>query len=134
MKQKETELSDAKSEKAQTEEAIASKSQQLSTVAAVLLDDQQYLRELSQMCSDKAKTWDQRTKVRQDELSALTAAMTIVKGTVKEKTTAATVRLTQEGVQVRLAEAMAETPSAMEADEEEAEAADAAPASFLQKA
>jgi len=51
---------------------------------------------------------------------------------VKEKTSAATVRLAQEGVQVRLSEAMAATPSEMEDVEAEAEAADGAPVSFLQ--
>eukprot|EP00929_Paragymnodinium_shiwhaense_P045195 TRINITY_DN2311_c0_g2_i1.p1 TRINITY_DN2311_c0_g2~~TRINITY_DN2311_c0_g2_i1.p1 ORF type:complete len:428 (-),score=180.80 TRINITY_DN2311_c0_g2_i1:121-1404(-) len=89
--------------------------------------------ELSQMCSNKAKTWDQRTKVRQDELSAITSAMAIIKTSVSEKTQSSTIRFAQEGVRVRLAQNTVENPAAMEALEAEAEAADAAP-SFLQTA
>merc|ERR1719258_8246 len=59
--------------------AIESNSEELTTVAATLLDDQQYLKELTEICSAKAKTWDQRSKCRQDELSALTAATAIIK-------------------------------------------------------
>merc|ERR1719437_396744 len=109
-------------------------SSELSTVAATLLDDQEYLRELSAMCSDKATTWDQRTKVRQDELAALTAALEIIKATVSEKTTAATMRLVQQGASLQVAEANALNPKAMEQIEAEAEAAeDAGPVSFLQR-
>jgi len=75
LKRKTAELDDAKKQKAETQEEIASTNQQLTVVAATLLDDQQYLTELSSMCTLKAKTWDQRTQVRQDELSALTAAI-----------------------------------------------------------
>merc|ERR1719321_1688506 len=86
---------------------------------------------MSQMCADKAKTWDQSTKVRADELSALTAATAIIKSTVAEKTQSSTIRFAQEGVSVRLAHVMAQSPQAMDAIEAEAEAADSAPA-FLQ--
>merc|ERR1719420_2584169 len=113
---------------------VKRKNAELTTVAAVLLDDQEYLKELSAMCELKAKTWDQRTQCRQDELSALTAAISIIKGAVSEKTTAATIRFAQQGVSVRLAAAVAGNEGAMEAVEAEAEAADdEEPLAFLQK-
>jgi len=131
-KAKNAELDEAKKTKARKIEEIAENSEELSTTSAVLLDDQQYLRELAKMCSNKAKTWDQRTQARQDELSALTAAITIVKTTVAEKTSSSTIRFAQQGVRVRLAEASARSPDAMEAIEAEAEAAES-PVSFLQR-
>mmetsp|Transcript_12838 Transcript_12838/g.33020 ORF Transcript_12838/g.33020 Transcript_12838/m.33020 type:complete len:741 (-) Transcript_12838:2-2224(-) len=131
IKGKEKEVADHKKEKAEKQAAIATASQDLSVVAAQLLDDQQYLTGLSDMCSNKAKTWDVRSQVRQDELSALTQAIAIVKGAVKEKTTAATIRFAQRGMSVRLAEAIVRDPASMEAVEAEAEAADAP--SFVQK-
>merc|ERR1719436_250583 len=88
--------------------------------------------ELAKMCSDKAKTWDQRSKVRQDELSALTAAIGIIKDGVKEKTSAATMRLVQRGVSARMAEVTARTPLRMQELEAETEAIEAGAPSFLQ--
>merc|ERR1719171_3498368 len=134
VKRKNAELEDTKKAKSETQEEIASTSAALTTVAAVLLDDQEYLKELSAMCELKAKTWDQRTQCRQDELSALTAAISIIKGAVSEKTTAATIRFAQQGVSVRLAAAVAGSEGAMEAVEAEAEAVDdEEPLAFLQK-
>merc|ERR1719498_1218150 len=67
-------------------EDIGTASQELTTVSAQLLDDMQYLDELNTACSEKAKTWDQRTKLRANELTAITQATGIVKSTVMEKT------------------------------------------------
>jgi hypothetical protein len=114
---------------------IAEKSQELTTVSAQLLDDRSYLSELYSMCKGKAKTWDQRSKVRADELSAITAATEILKTTVSEKTSAATLRFAQMGVSVKLAKAVARSEDAMdaiEADAEEEENHDR-PANFLQR-
>jgi len=110
--------------KAETQEEIASTNQPLTVVSATLLDDQQYLAELSSMCTLKAKTWDQHTQVRQDEFSALTVAIGIIKSAVSEKTTAATIRFAQQGVSVRLAEEIAGDEDVMAVAEAEAEAAD----------
>jgi chromosome segregation ATPase len=130
-------LDDAKKARENTISDLAMASEELTTTSADLLDDKQYAAELAQMCTDKAKTWDQRSKVRSDELSAITAALTIIKGTVKEKTSAATVRFVQQGVSVRMAERVVANDLAMEAIEaasEEAEAAPAkAPVAFLQR-
>lgn len=137
VKAKNLQLDDAKESRSNTIADIAMASEELTTTSADLLDDQEYLMDLSQMCQDKAKTWDQRTKVRADELSAITAALTIIKSTVSEKTSAATVRFAQQGVSVRMARAVASSDVAMEAIEAAAEEADNAPAkapvAFLQR-
>jgi len=135
VKEKTTEMDDAKKTKAEKQAKIGADSEQLSVVAATVLDDQKYLQELATMCNEKAVTWDQRTKVRQDELSALTSAITIIKEEVGEKTTAATIRFAQQGVAVKVAQAVAKNPEAMEAMELDAEAAEEedAPPSFLQQ-
>merc|ERR1719410_3393662 len=136
LKAKNKELEAAKDEKAETKELIATNSQELTTVAATLLDDQQYLGKLAEMCKNTAKTWDQRSKVRADELQALVTAITIVKESVGTKTSAKTVRFAQQGVSVRLAEAAARSPEALEAIEADAEQADehaGTPVTFLQQ-
>jgi hypothetical protein len=136
VKAKNLDLDDNKKERENTISSIAMNSEEMTTVSADLLDDKEYLADLAQMCMDKAKTWDQRSKVRSDELSAITAALTIVKETVAEKTSAATVRFAQQGVSVRMAERLANSDLAMEAIEEESEEADVpgkAPVAFLQR-
>jgi len=133
LKQKNKEMDDSKAEKAKKQEEIATNSQQLSTVSAVLLDDQQYLAELSALCANKATTYDSRIKVRADEISALSAAIDIIGSTVSEKTAASTIRFAQSGVAVKLAEAMAKTPAAMEAAEADAEAFEDGQTSFVQR-
>jgi len=117
-------MAQKKQEREDTIDDIASNSQQLSTVSATLLDDKEYANKLSQMCTDKAKTWDQRWRVRRDELSTLTQAIGIIKGAVAENTTAATIRFAQQGVSVHLAKAIATDAAAMNTIEAEAEAAD----------
>jgi len=115
---------------------IAESSQKLTIASSDLLDDQIYLKDLYEMCNKKAETWDKRSKVRADELSALTAAITIIKGAVLEKTSRATLRLAQRGVTIRLAEAMASDEASMDAVEEavEEKEAQSSPAlAFLQR-
>jgi len=127
-------MEEAKQQREQKIEDIGTASQELTTVSAQLLDDMEYLDELNQICSDKAKTWDQRTKLRANELTAITQATGIVKATVAEKTQAATIRFAQTGTVVHLAEAVTSSESAMEAIEAEAETSEgAAPIGFLQQ-
>jgi hypothetical protein len=134
VKLKNSHLEDAKKDKSMKQANIASASAERSTTAAVLLDDQLYLRKLSEMCSDKAATWDQRSGVRQDELSALTAAITVVQEGVATKTSAKAVRFAQTGVSVKMAETLARDPAWMEAVEAEAEAEEAPQLAFFQRA
>merc|ERR1719329_872937 len=134
VKAKTLEMEEAKKTREQKIEDIGTASQELTTVSAQLLDDMEYLDELNTMCSEKAKTWDQRTKLRANELTAITQATGIVKATVAEKTSSSTVRLAQTGSVLHIADAVASSDSAMEAIEAEAEISESAePLGFLQK-
>jgi len=127
-------LGQAKADREQKIEDIGTANQELTTVSAQLLDDMQYLDELNTICSDKAKTWDQRTKLRANELTAITQATGIVKSTVAEKTLASTIRFAQTGSTVRLASAVTSSDSAMEAIEAAAEQEESGePVAFLQR-
>merc|ERR1719478_1508596 len=94
------ELKDTTELKAEKMEAIAASSKELTETSATLTDDQNYLKDLTEKCNAKSKEWDQRSQMRQDELTALTTALTIVKEGVATKTTEKTVRLVQSKTQV----------------------------------
>merc|ERR1719146_197350 len=47
-----------------------------------LKDDELYLKDLTAKCELKAREWDQRSKMRGEEVTALTAALKIIKGKV----------------------------------------------------
>merc|ERR1719421_639066 len=134
IKAKNVELETAKKNRDDVIAQIEAASEELSTVSAQLLADQEYMMELSKMCHEQAVTWDQRTQMRADELSALTSAINIVGGKVAEKTTAATVRLMQRKADISAARIVASDQDSMEAIEAEAEVADASPESFIQVA
>jgi cell division protein FtsB len=113
---------------------IAENSEELTTVSAQLADDIQYLNELSKGCEEKAITWDQRSRMRIQELTAITEAMDIVAATVMDKTSSKIMRLSQVGSTLHTADAVASSEGALEAIEDEAESIEAeSPASFLQK-
>merc|ERR1719515_702928 len=124
-------MNQAKKTRDQKIEDIGTASQELTTVSADLLDNMEYLDELNTICSERAKTWDQRTKLRANELTAITQATGIVKATVMEKTQSSTIRFAQTGTVLHLAEAVTGSDSAMEAIEAEAELSESP--SFLQK-
>merc|ERR1719271_2229972 len=127
-------LNEAKKTRDQKIEDIGTASQELTTVSADLLDDMQYLDELNTICSEKAKTWDQRTKLRANELTAITQATGIVKATVSEKTQSSTIRFAQTGTVLHLADAVASSVPSMEAIEAEAEETESEePLGFLQR-
>jgi len=132
VKAKTNELENKQAAKSKKQEDIAANSQELSVTSANLIDDQEYLAELYEISSAKAKTWDQRSKVRADELSALVSATAIVKDKVGAKTQSSTIRFAQMAVSVPMAGAVANSEDSMEAIEESAEAYDA-PTGFLQK-
>jgi len=52
---------------------------------ATLKDDQLYLKDLTERCEKRAAVWDQRSKLRGNEIEALSQALTIIEGTVTEK-------------------------------------------------
>merc|ERR1719162_2829757 len=94
------ELKDTNELKAQKMQAMAASSKELTETSATLTDDQNYLKDLSEKCNSKSKAWDQRSQMRQDELTALTTALTIVKNGVAGATSEKTVRLVQSAAKV----------------------------------
>jgi len=134
VKAKNSDLEDSKKARSETNENIAGDSEELTTVSADLLDDTQYMAKTAEMCQNTAKTYDVRSKVRVDELSALTTATDIVKGTVLKQTSAATVRFVQMGVSSKMVEQLVQNEDAMGAIEAEVEDVESQPVNFLQKA
>merc|ERR1719217_855961 len=65
-----------------TTEEIASAQADMTSTNAVLNDDRTYLKDLTTKCELKAKQWDQRSSMRASELSAITQALTVLKGQV----------------------------------------------------
>merc|ERR1719161_3313945 len=120
------ELKDTNELKAEKMEAIAASSKELTETSATLTDDQNYLKDLTEKCNAKSKEWDQRSQMRQDELTALTTALTIVKEGVATKTTEKTVRLVQSAAKI--------APHAVVVDDSDAEddAEDEEDLSFVQ--
>jgi len=131
-KRRSADLRKAQKEKGEVNDELATLNQRMSTVSATLLDDKEYLSEMSSMCEKKAKTYYQRTRARTEELQALTEAISIVSETIADQTKASTIRFAQTGVNIGLAKVVAASPHAMEAIEAEAEDADGAP-SFVQQ-
>ena len=54
------ELKDTNELKAQTMEALAASSKELTETSATLIDDQNHLKDLTEKCNAKSKEWDQR--------------------------------------------------------------------------
>merc|ERR1719299_88575 len=74
---------DAKNKKRTvTTEEIASAQADMTSTNAVLNDDRTYLKDLTIKCELKAKQWDQRSSMRASELTAITQALTVLKGSV----------------------------------------------------
>merc|ERR1719450_1287643 len=124
------ELKDTTELKAEKMEAIAASSKELTETSATLTDDQNYLKDLTEKCNLKSKEWDQRSQMRQDELTALTTALTIVKEGVATKTTEKTVRLVQSAAKVSPHTAIVDDSS--DSDDSEDESVDEEDLSFVQ--
>merc|ERR1719281_1624910 len=77
--------------------------------------------------------WDQRTKMREAELGALTQAIAVIKGSVSAKTTDKTVRFVQRHVSLGSPIMVATNDDAMAAIEAASEQEESTP-NFLQKA
>jgi hypothetical protein len=65
---------------------IASARSSLVTAEATLKDDKEYLKDLTSMCEDRAKDFDQRAATRSDEISTLTQALAVLKDDVATRT------------------------------------------------
>jgi len=103
--------------KAEKMSNIGSDQQELTATNAKMTDDQAYIKDLTEKCNLKSREWDQRSQMRQDELTALTTALTIVKSRV----TAAdeqgkTVRLVEETSKVSKAAAATDIPEGESSD------------------
>jgi len=84
-KKQEDIVAQAQSQLAGATKEVATQSNELTQTSATLTDDQTFLKEMTKNCNSKAKAWDQRSKMRSEELTALTTALFIVKGKVAEK-------------------------------------------------
>jgi hypothetical protein len=78
-------LDDAQKTKAKNTEEMGQNSKDMTMTQAELTDDQQFLKTLTENCNSKSKMWDQRSKARAEELTAITNAITIVKSKVATK-------------------------------------------------
>jgi hypothetical protein len=90
-------------ERTKATEDIAASQADLTETNAVLNDDRVYLKELTGKCEIKAKLWDQRSQMRADELAALTQALTVLSGTVKDKTESTGAHLVEKRAEVQRA-------------------------------
>jgi len=124
-KTKNQELAKARTDRSQTIDDIARANQELSTVESTLREDELYTAKLQQLCSDKAKTWDQRSTARAGELATLTQAIDMIADLSTNNITANTIRFMQRNANVRVAKRVAVDSGAMEAIEAAAEQAEA---------
>merc|ERR1719274_323773 len=69
----------AEGEKDTADENIAKATDDMVKEEALLKDDELYLKDLTSKCELKAREWDQRSQMRSEEVTALTAALKIIK-------------------------------------------------------
>merc|ERR1719194_4139 len=74
----------AEGEKETADENIAKATEDMVKEEALLKDDELYLKDLTSKCELKAREWDQRSQMRSEEVTALTAALKIIKEGVKD--------------------------------------------------
>jgi len=103
MAEKEKMKKDAESAKDEAEGAIADLQGEIAdakaalvTAEAELKDNQLYLKDLTERCELKANEWDQRSKMRADEVTALTQALEIIEGRAKDVEAARAMLQTQQ--------------------------------------
>jgi predicted nucleic acid-binding Zn-ribbon protein len=66
--------------------AIATARTSLVQAEATMKDDQQYLKDLTAMCEERANDYDQRSHMRGEEISTLTQALAVLKDDVATRT------------------------------------------------
>jgi len=69
----------AEGDKDTADENIAKATEDMVKEEALLKDDELYLKDLTSKCELKAREWDQRSSMRSEEVTALTAALKIIK-------------------------------------------------------
>merc|ERR1719243_399103 len=69
----------AEGDKDTADENIATATEDMVKEEALLKDDELYLKDLTSKCELKAREWDQRSQMRSEEVTALTAALKIIK-------------------------------------------------------
>jgi len=69
----------AEGDKDTADENIAKATEDMVKEEALLKDDELYLKDLTSKCELKAREWDQRSQMRSEEVTALTAALKIIK-------------------------------------------------------
>jgi len=74
----------AEGDKDTADENIAKATEDMVKEEALLKDDELYLKDLTSKCELKAREWDQRSQMRSEEVTALTAALKIIKEGVKD--------------------------------------------------
>merc|ERR1719247_3757449 len=74
----------AEGEKDTADENITKATDDMVKEEALLKDDELYLKDLTSKCELKAREWDQRSQMRAEEVTALTAALKIIKGRVSD--------------------------------------------------
>jgi len=126
-------IKDAQKDKDTATADQAKKNQDRTTEKASKKADEEYLGDITAASAKKKTTFEQRHKVRSDELAALTSATTIIKGTVSKSVSKSMIRFAQQGVSIRFAEAAAHDDDAMEAQEAEAEEVESGATNFLQR-
>merc|ERR1719440_1815971 len=67
---------------ARLKKEIARSRENLVAADNLLKDDEQYLKDLTARCEDRANDYDQRSAMRNDEAKALAAALKVLRGTV----------------------------------------------------
>merc|ERR1719321_307521 len=88
--------------------------------------DENFMKDLTQKCEDKAKTFDQRSNTRTQELTAIAKALELLKGDVSKMYSANDLGLTQTSAKAKA------LPTAAPVDEEAEDAFEEEPVSFLQ--
>jgi hypothetical protein len=74
----------AQADRLDAETRIGEKTEALQEESKDLEANNAYLVDLTKSCELKGRTWDQRDRVRTDELKALNTALTVIKGSVTE--------------------------------------------------
>jgi len=69
----------AEGDKDTADQNIAKATEDMVKEEALLKDDELYLKDLTSKCELKAREWDQRSQMRSEEVTALTAALKIIK-------------------------------------------------------